>query len=207
MKQSETAARCVPAIVLCLALAGCTTERITEPQETATEQLLISTAVDQAVSRLTVALPAGSRLFVDAQFVDMAPSDHLRYPRYLIGTVRDHLARQGFRLAEERGVADVVVELRSGAQSIDHDGFLIGLPSFPLPVPLAGTATLPEVALYKRDRRTGIAKVALTLLNRADGSLAAPGELAFGRVDRTGWTAMLFFSWEDSDLPPVAQRR
>lgn len=208
MMRCDTAARCVPAVVLCLALAGCTTERVTEPQESATEQLLITTAVDRAVGRLTVALPAGSRLFVDATYVDTAPSDHLRYPKYLVGTVRDHLVRQGFRLADERGQADVVVELRSGAQSIDHDGFLIGLPAVPLPVPLTGsTMTLPEVALYKRDRRSGVAKVAITLINRADGSLAAPGDMAFGTVDRTGWTALLFFSWEDNQLPPEAQKR
>lgn len=203
----DAAARWVPAVALCLALAGCATERVTEPQETATEQLLISTAVDRAVDQLKIAVPAGSTLFLDAQYIDAAPSDRQRFPRYLIGTVRDHLARQGFKLAEERKAADVVIELRSGAQSIDHNGFLVGLPSVPLPVPSAGTMTLPEIALFKRDRRTGIAKVALTMLNRADGSLAAPSEMTFGRVDRTGWTALLFFSWEDSDLPSDTQRR
>lgn len=197
----------VPALVLCLAMAGCTTDRVTEPQESATEQLLISTAVDDAVSKLKIALPAGTALFLDAQYLDTAPGDHQRYPKYLIGSVRNHLARQGFRLAEERKTADVVVELRSGAQSIDHDGYLIGLPGFTAPVPLAGTMSLPEIALYKRDQRAGIAKVALTFLNRADGSLAAPSERTLGRADRTGWTALLFYSWEKDELPPDTRPR
>jgi hypothetical protein len=193
--------------VLCLALAGCTTERVTEPPESATEQLLVSGAVDDAVSKLKIALPAGTALFVDAQYLDMTPGDHVRYPKYLIGTVRDHLAGLGFRLAEDRKTADVVVELRSGAQSIDHDGHLVGLPGFSGPVPLAGTMSVPEIALYKRDQRSGIAKVALTFLNRADGSLAAPSERAVGRVDRTGWTALLFFAWEKDELPPETRPR
>jgi hypothetical protein len=197
----------VSALVLCLALAGCTTARDTDPPESATEQLLISSAVDDAVSKLKITLPAGTALFVDAQYLDTTPGDHQRYPKYLIGSVRDHLARQGFRIAEERKGAEVVVELRSGAQSIDHDGYLIGLPGFSAPVPMAGTMTLPEIALYKRDQRLGIAKVALTFLNRADGSLAAPGATAFGRADRTGWTALLFYSWEKDDLPPESRPR
>jgi hypothetical protein len=197
----------VPTLVLCLAMAGCTNERATDPPESATEQLMISGAVDDAVGKLTVALPTGTALFVDAQYLDTTPGDHMRYPKYLIGTVREHLARQGFRLAEERKTADVVVELRSGAQSIDHDAFLIGLPGFTAPVPLAGSLSLPEVAFYKRDQRVGIAKVALTFLNRADGSLAAPSKTTFGRADRTGWTALLFFSWEKNDLPPETQPR
>ena len=35
--------------VLALGLAGCSTDRLTEPLQTATEELLVSTAIDRAV--------------------------------------------------------------------------------------------------------------------------------------------------------------
>jgi len=117
-----------------LALYGCSNGRLTEPPESATEQLLISTAVDHAVAALDVRLPPGTKAFVDPAYVDLAPADHVRYPKYLLGGLRDQLLRGGVRLVEKREAADVVVEPRSGAQSIDHDSFLIGMPSFAAPI-------------------------------------------------------------------------
>src|SRR5258708_28691143 len=63
----------------------------------------------------------------------------MRYPKYLIGAVRDRMLRAGLKLVDNREAAEIVVELRSGGQSIDHKTLLIGIPSFPVPVPLAGT--------------------------------------------------------------------
>lgn len=187
------------AIAAALVLGGCTTERVTEPQESATEQLLVSNAVDRAVGGLNPGLPAGSKIFVDAQYVDTTPSDHMRYPRYLIGAVRDRLLRGGLQLVDERRSADAVVELRSGAQSIDHDTVMVGLPSLTIPVPLAGTVNTPEIALFKKDRRNGIAKLAVTAYSPHDGGLAASSGPTYGRSGDTQWTVLLFISWADGD--------
>src|SRR5690348_1502436 len=51
-------------------LSGCGTTRMTDTQRTATEQLLISNAIDQSVSRIDVSALAGKRVFLDAQYLD-----------------------------------------------------------------------------------------------------------------------------------------
>ncbi len=57
-----------PAVLclLVLAMAGCTTTRESNPPRTATEQLLISAAVDRAVAGLHLDIPKGARVYVDA---------------------------------------------------------------------------------------------------------------------------------------------
>jgi hypothetical protein len=184
-----------------LVLAGCTTVRLTEPGQTATEQLLISGAVDRAVAQINPAIPAGTKVFVDPQYFDTAPGDAALYAKYAIASVRDRLLRQGAHLIDDRKTADMVVELRTGAQSIDHHSFLIGIPSIPVPIPFAGAVTTPKIALFEKDRQTGIAKLALTAYGK-DGALTASTGPNFGDSDQTQWTVLLFFSWTDQDLVP-----
>src|SRR6266404_9480553 len=53
-----------------LAGSGCGTTRMSDTQRTATEQLLISNAVDQTVSQLDFRFLAGNSVFLDPQFLD-----------------------------------------------------------------------------------------------------------------------------------------
>jgi hypothetical protein len=57
-----------------LSLGGCTTVGLTEPGQTATEQLLISTAIDHLVGQLDRVVSAGTKVFVDPQYFDSAPA-------------------------------------------------------------------------------------------------------------------------------------
>lgn len=192
------------AVVLTAALlAGCVTTRVTEPPQTATEQLLISTAVDHAVAKLDPHLPRGAKVFVDTSYFDTAPADAMLFPKYAIAALRDRLLRQGADLVDSRKKAQIVVELRSGAQSIDHDAFLIGVPSFKVPIPFASTPLeLPEVALYKRDRQSGIAKLALTAYGAKTGALDASTGAKFGVSDHIRYRVLVIFSWGRNDIQP-----
>jgi len=196
----------VAALGAMLGLAGCTTNRLTEPGQTATEQLLISTAVDRAVDQLNPTIPAGTKVFVDGQFFDMAPGDAALYSKYAIASVRDRLLRQGARLVDDRKTADMVAELRTGGQSIDHSDFLVGIPAIPIPIPLVGTFSIPKVALFERDRQTGIAKLAVTATGK-DGALTASTGPTYGESDHTQMVVLLFFSWTKEDLLPDGLRR
>ena len=64
MSIARNAALCVLAVLL----AGCTTQRNSQPVRTATEQLLISAAADRAATQLSLSIPAGTRVFVDPQY-------------------------------------------------------------------------------------------------------------------------------------------
>jgi hypothetical protein len=187
------------AALITLLLAGCSTERLTEPPQTATEQLLVSTAVDHAVGALKPPIKPGSKVFVDGQFFD---ADNVVLPKYTIGAIRDLILRSGGDLVDDRKTADQIVELRDGTQSIDHHGLLIGLPAIPIPVPAVGTMTTPEVALFKRDRQKGISKIALTVYDAKSGALAGSTGAVYGTSHDTSWTVLLLINWDTDDISP-----
>ncbi|MBX6323865.1 MAG: hypothetical protein IRY94_18775 [Rhodospirillaceae bacterium] len=189
------------AVLLAFALGSCTVTRESSPPRTATEQLLLSAAADRAADGLALAIPAGDRVFVDA-------SDFEAYDgKYAIGAVKDRLLRRGARLVSSRGEADVVVAVRSGALSIDQERTLVGLPGFGVPVPLAGTLNIPEVALFKKEVEEGVAKLAATGYDARSGSLVDSVGPVFGFSHRIRWVVLLVISWASDDLTGVAAAR
>lgn len=179
-----------------LALGACTTVRETSPQRSATEQLLISTAVDRAVERMSVKVPAGTKVFVDAGQLDGSDG------RYAASAMKDRLLRGGANLVVDRGKADAVVEIRAGALSIDDRKTLIGIDRFDIPVPFAGqAANIPEIALYREKERLGVAKLAATSYRTSDGGLIDSTGPQFGYSHVDERVLLFFFSWRSSDLP------
>ena len=190
-----------------LLLAGCTTVHVTEPIHTATEQLLITQAVDDAVAKMDVSFVSGARIFVDTSYVDQARDRNVQFARYMMGAVRDRLLRSGALMANDRASADVIVELRSGGQSVDHNTLFIGLPSIPLPLFLlaptaTNTITFPELALFKRDRQTGVAKLAITAYRQSTGALAGSSGPSFGSSNHTERVILLVIDDITSDIEP-----
>jgi hypothetical protein len=184
--------------LLSLTIAGCATDRQTDPPRTATEELLVSTAVDRSVEHIKFQLPPDSKVFVDTQYFDV---DGVVRPKYTVAAVRDQLLRLGAHLVDDRKAADIVMEMRSGAQSIDYSTFLIGIPSFPLPIPFTGTLTFPEIAFFKIDRQTGVSKLALTGFSQKEGALVESTGPEYGQSQKKK-VIILFVSWIDSDVAP-----
>ncbi|HUN45534.1 MAG TPA: DUF6655 family protein [Stellaceae bacterium] len=184
------------ALLATLTLTGCSTLRDTQPPRTANEQLLISTAADHAADQLSLQLPPNAKVFVDTSDFDAIDA------KYAIGTLRDRLAKQGALLVADRKDADTVVELRSGALSINQRSMLIGLPAIPVPIPLAGTVTTPEIALYKKSEDEGVAKFAATALDAKQGRLAAYAGPSYGFSHRTHYVLLFFISWTREDIIP-----
>jgi hypothetical protein len=188
--------------MLAAPLGACTTVRLTEPSQTATEQLLISAAIDDAVAKLKPSLPSDTKTYVDTTYLDATPADALLFPKYEIGAVRDQLLRNGARLVADKKDADVMVELRTGGQAIDRNSFLVGIPSFQLPIPFTNAST-PEIALYKRDRQTGVAKLAVTVYSESTGRLAGSSGPQYGSSDHTRFSLLFsFFTWAHNNIEP-----
>jgi hypothetical protein len=182
--------------LLCLlALGACSTERETNPARTATEQLLVSSAADRAAARLALEIPAGKKVYVDNRYFDGTDS------KYATAAIRDSLLRQGVALVSARQEADTVVELRAGALSVDESETLVGLRSFEVPIPFTGPLTLPEIALFKRSERKGVARFAATGYDKVDGNLVDASKPASGYSHKKEWTILLFINWWTSDLP------
>lgn len=160
-----TLAACVAITAL---IAGCGTTRSSNTKRTATEQLLISDAVDRAVEGLQVEPLRGQTIFFDDQHLSGIVDRE-----YVISSIRQHLLASGCILKEFRNEADYVVEARAGAIGTDHHDLLFGIPSTNVPqfIPLQGIpSTIPEVPFAKRRRQRGVAKIAVFAYHRETGT-------------------------------------
>lgn len=150
---------------LLVALVGCGTTRVTDTQRAASEMLLVSQAIDNAIADIDFAPLDGKTVFLDVQYLDGTVDKG-----YLVSSLRQHLLAHGAMLMEERTKAQYVVEARSGAIGTDKNSLLLGTPAMSLPavVPTVPTA-IPEIALVKKTDQRGVAKIAVFAYNRQTG--------------------------------------
>ena len=154
-------------MLLVVGFVGCGTTRSSDTSRTATEQILISDAIDRAVVALNVDSLSGQAVFFDDQFLRKAVDSG-----YLISSIRQHLLANGCVLKDERADADFVVEGRSGAVGTNRHDLLFGIPSTNVPqiFPLQGIpAAIPEVPFAKRRDQRGVAKIAMFAYHRETG--------------------------------------
>jgi hypothetical protein len=191
---------------------GCGTTRWSDSKRTATEQLLVSDAIERAVDRIDLAPLTGSRVFLDMTFLD-----DLDDTKYLAAELRHHILASGCRLAEKREDADVVVEARAGVIGTDRNDLLVGVPATSVSFAGSGT-TIPELAAAKRTDQRAVAKVSLHAYERATGrALWQSGEQRVVSRTRDRWflgagpfvdgdaNEQLEFSGERIDIPVVSR--
>src|ERR1043166_1148650 len=96
-----------PRVLCCLLLAlvgstGCTSTKQSNTARTATEQLLISNAVDQSLNKVDFTPLTGSTVFVEEKYIDCVDKG------YIIGSVRHKLLQAGALLAGKAEEADAI---------------------------------------------------------------------------------------------------
>jgi hypothetical protein len=190
MSRPGTVGLAALAVVL---LSGCTTTRQTDPQRTATEQLLVSTAADRAAAGMTIDLAPDRKCFLDATNFEGLDG------KYAIAAIRSSLLKKGTRFVADKKDADTIVEIRSGALSIDRHETLVGIPSIDIPIPLAGDFGTPEIAFYKAEEQEGIAKFAATAYDAKDGGFLGESAPPLGR-SHIKRHVILFVSWIEDDV-------
>src|SRR3954451_7951728 len=80
-----------------VALAGCGATRSTDTNRTATEQLLVSDAIDRAVQQMNLKTLAGQTIFLDeSKVADVVDKN------YLTSTIRQSLLANNCQLKEKR---------------------------------------------------------------------------------------------------------
>jgi hypothetical protein len=178
-------------------VAGCTTARSTAPVRTASEQLLISAAADRAAAQLSLAIPKGTRVFVDTRYFQGYDDG------YAIAAIRTQMLKNGLMVVDDRPQAEAVVMVSSGALSTDQKSLLIGLPQLTVPyIPVGNSVTVPEIALFKQAEEKGVAKFVATGYDAKTGKLLATTDPRYGFAHNTNHTVLLFFSWATGDVVP-----
>jgi hypothetical protein len=151
-----------------LQLAGCGATRSTDTNRTATEQLLVSDAIDRAVQNMDLHVLSGQTVYLDdSKLADVVDKN------YLISTLHQYLLANGCQLRDKRDEADFVVEARAGAVGTDRNDLLFGVPSMNVPqIPLVQPvpAAIPEIPIAKRKDQRGVAKIAVFAYHRKTGA-------------------------------------
>lgn len=75
-----------------------------------------------------------------------------------------------------------------------------------VPVPLTGQLPFPEIALFKRQERGGVAKFAGVGYDAKTGKLLGATEPQYGFSHERRYVLLLFFSWERRDFIPKEER-
>ena len=185
----------VSILALALLVTACSSARKTKPERTATEQLLISRAADAAAERLELPIPAGTRIHIVPANFDSPDG------KYAVGAIRDQFLRNGARLAKDRDGADMIVNIRAGALSIDEKEVLLGTPEIDISL-----VTLPSLALYHETERKGVAQFVATVTDAGNGRLIGTTGPQFGYSHKRRLTILFVFSTSSDDLSPEDQR-
>jgi hypothetical protein len=111
--------------------------------------------------------------------------------------------RSGARLSAP-AEADVIVEIRLGALSVDQMSRVLGVPRLVLPVaPTLTTVTIPELPLYSRRDRTGVAEFSLFAYRAVTGELVGVATPVGWGVSRIrSHTALMVLSWGEQAAKP-----
>jgi hypothetical protein len=186
-------------LVMAAGVSGCHSVKESTPRRTATEELLLSSAADNAIGTMNLFWLAGRRVFLEEQYFESYDKG------YAVGLIRERLSVSGALLVNREDKADVIVEIRSGVLSMDSSGTLVGLPAMTVPIPLTGPLQTPEIGFYTSKLSDSVAKVALFAYERDSGRYLRSAGPMEGRAHLHLYN-VLFVSWRRTDVPEFSGR-
>jgi len=178
--------------LLCVALlataVGCGTIR----EQRATNQLLLSDAVDRAVANIDFGPLAKKKVFLDSRFLQFK-NDSAVTTNYVISALRQQMIVAGCLLQDSIESADYVVEARVGTMGADGHDINYGVPASnqlnaaasivsgtpPLP-------TLPEISLARRTHDMAAVKIAAFAYKRESREPLWQSGTSLARSEATG---------------------
>lgn len=162
---------------LAFGVLGCAQTKTSNTARTATEQLLISNAVDQALDKIDFRAFRGHTVYLDDRFVDCIDK------QYVISSVRHRILHQGAILVLKPEDAEVLVEMRTGVVGTDIADSFLGIPEVTLP----GMLTLPEVRVLTRQVQTGTAKLGVVAVDAKTKQVLGEGGMTLAQSDTNSW--------------------
>jgi hypothetical protein len=187
-------------LTIAVGATGCHSVRVSQPDRTATEQLLLSTAVDRGMATADLVPLRQKRVYLVEDYFSSYDK------AYALGAIRELISTNGAYLVDTPEKAEIIVEARSGGLGIDYRETLFGIPALPIPIPFVGTLETPEVALYKSQLSDSTGKFALLSYDsqsrahiHSTGSM--PGKAYFHYYKILG-----FINWRHTDIPELDPR-
>ena len=172
------------------ALCGCTTTKTSGTPRTATEQLLISNAVDQSLSRVDFSTFTGRKVFLEEKYMEGIDS------KYVLASIRHRIILNGGKLMDKKDDSDVTIELRSGGLGTDLQEMYVGVPEVTLP----GMVSIPEIKMITRDAQSAAAKIGMVAYETKSGEIFGPGGVSLAESDRNDWFVMGVGPYQNGSL-------
>ena len=140
----------------------------------ATEQLVVSDAVDSAIAQVDFSPLSGQTVFFDTKYLNNARLPGNSNVEYVVSSLRQQMLAYDLRLAEKMEDATLVIEARVGTLGNDGNEVTYGIPGnaalstasifFSAPVT---APTMPELSLGRRNHQWGAAKLGVFAYDRA----------------------------------------
>ena len=171
----------VAAALMLTCFAGCATTKTSNTARTATEQLLLSNAIDQSLNKVDFSAMHGRRVFLDPAYLDGVDK------QYVIASLRHHLLYNGVHLAEAADKADLILEPRSGGIGTDTTESYYGVPAISLP---GGLFTIPEIKLVTRTNQNATAKIGLAAYDAGERAAVGGGGVSIAQATHNNWNVL-----------------
>lgn len=196
MRRSHRTLAVLVAVCTIAVAAGCGTIRETLPGRAAKEQLVISTSADRAIREMPESPFEGKKIHLDTSNLEGTDAAYVKQ------VVRDYLLARGAALVGSPDKADVVLEVASGALSLDKRNYLLGVPELPLPIPMAGeTLRFPELPLLKALFYRGKTKLRISAVDAESRTQAFEVPMCRGKSLDSYWWFLFFGPFRFSDIP------
>ncbi len=159
---------------------GCSTISTSNTSRTATEQLLISNAVDQALDKVDFTAFVGSKIQLEEKYMDGVDK------AYVLASVRHRLLYNGATITADVKEADIVLEVRSGGIGTDNAETFYGVPEVVLP----GMMSIPELKFVQRGSQRGTAKIGLVAYDAKTQRVLGAGGLSLAISNQNTWSVL-----------------
>ncbi len=155
--------------VCAIGVVGCGTTR----EYHATEQLVMSDAVDRSIGSLDFRPLAGRKVYLDTSYLRHVKGQGFVNSEYVTSALRQQIVAAGCLLQDANQEADVIIEARIGTLGSDDHRVTFGVPENNA---ISSTASLipgapnipsiPEIAVARRQAREAAAKIACFAYDR-----------------------------------------
>ncbi len=188
--------RCLYLFGCFLAVAGCTSASSSNTARTGTEQLLVSNAVDLALSKVDFEAFGGRNIFIEEKYLDCVDKN------YVLSSVRHRVLMQGSQLVAKPEEAEVVLELRSGAVGTNTSNSFLGIPQIQIP----GLFATPEIKFVNRVNQTGLAKIGLVAYDAKSHQVLGDGGVSLAKSDENNWYVLGIGPWQNGTVKKEVER-
>ncbi len=178
----------LPAVVLCLLVAGCGSARVTLKARSGLEQQLLVRALERAVARLDLSRLVGKPVALDL----FALTEDKAFAKEFV-TAR--LEQRGVHVVADAAKADLRLKILASVLGVDRSETLLGVPAFTVAV-----VTVPELALFKWVRYQGLSEVEILVFDGRSDRFVDAVPAGVGKAMYDEFTVLILISFTRSDL-------